>query len=80
MTALVLVLVASVACLAHLWWRRDARLSQRALWSLALCVPLIGPLLYGALFTGLAPHDGVSRPKSGQGGIDYSHLPPPDQR
>jgi hypothetical protein len=45
-----------VACIIHLW-RRPAPLWKRLFWSPVLLLPLIGPLLYGALFEPPGPQD-----------------------
>jgi len=40
----------SLLCIVHLWVVRRARLLKRIAWSVALLVPYLGPLFYGALF------------------------------
>jgi hypothetical protein len=72
--------VPSIACLVHLWTRRNASFWKRAAWSVALCVPIIGPLMYGSLFGRLARHGPSTRPVAGQGGVPYSRILPPDDR
>ena len=69
-----------VACLVHLWTRRGASFWARAAWSVALCMPIIGPLMYSSLFRRLAPHGPSTRPVAGQGGVPYSRILPPDDR
>lgn len=70
--------VPSLACLGHMWWRRNARFWQRALWSFVVIVPFIGPLLYASLFSGLSRHAPGMEPKAGQGGLNYPLEPPRD--
>jgi hypothetical protein len=42
-----------VATLVHLWRRREERrLAFKLVWSAVVLLPLIGPLLYGALYDG----------------------------
>jgi bacteriorhodopsin len=43
--------VVSFVCLLHLWFgrRRDGVL-RRLVWSVLVMIPLVGPLLYGALY------------------------------
>ena len=43
-------------CLVRLWRRRDGgSVVRRLAWSVALVVPLLGPLFYGAVRTPLPP-------------------------
>lgn len=62
----------SLATLAHLWALQRAPLWKKALWSIALCVPYVGPVFYGALFEPLLPH----RPehKASEHPIDVSPM------
>jgi hypothetical protein len=53
----------------HLWVRGDASLRKRIAWTPVLLLPLVGPLLHGALFYRLSPHDSLHRPQAGQGGM-----------
>jgi hypothetical protein len=55
--AIVLELI-SVACVVHLLVRRDP-LWKRLVWIPAVLLPIVGPLLYGALYT---PPTGVDGP------------------
>lgn len=53
---LALLETVGLLCLVHLWRRRDGgSVAKRLAWSLALVVPLLGPIFYGALFTPLSP-------------------------
>lgn len=51
----------SVACVLHLWLRRD-RLSRKLLWTLWVLLPIAGPLLYFAGYEPPAPNDPIDRP------------------
>jgi hypothetical protein len=42
--------IPSLACLVHLWLRRDAGFMRKSLWTFAVAVPIIGPLFYGSRF------------------------------
>lgn len=70
----------SAIAIVHLWMRRRAPWWKRVLWSFALLVPCIGPLLYASLFSDLSAHRPGMRPEAGQGGIDYPLEPPHDHR
>jgi hypothetical protein len=56
-----------VGCLVHLWWRPESKhVAVKLGWSLLVLLPLVGPLLYGALYEGrLEPRAGVDRPTDG---------------
>jgi hypothetical protein len=46
-----------LACLVHLWARRDRHhLMARLLWSAALPFPIVGPLFYWAFYDAPEPH------------------------
>ena len=49
----------SLACLVHLWHQPDRPL-RKLLWSLAVLLPAMGPLLYGGMYQ-LPPPDPTSR-------------------
>jgi hypothetical protein len=53
----------SIACLVHLWLRRDAGVVRKSLWTFAVAVPIIGPLFYGSQFRApeLNPSHGASK-------------------
>jgi len=53
--------VLSVACLLHLWWRGRGSLVRRLSWSPLTLVPLVGPLLYGALYEAPSVQANVDR-------------------
>jgi hypothetical protein len=66
--ALGLAYVLSAACARHLWARAPRRpwldgdeLGKKLIWSLALAVPVLGPLFYGALYDPLPPSDVPNR-------------------
>lgn len=42
--------IISIVCLIQLWFIKRARWWRKVCWSIALLVPYIGPLFYGALF------------------------------
>jgi hypothetical protein len=43
-----------LACIVNLWRRADRKpVAIKVIWSVALTVPLVGPLLYGAMYTPL---------------------------
>jgi hypothetical protein len=54
--------LASVACLIHLWRRRDG-VGKKTLWTAVLVLPLFGPLLYGSIYRGLPTQPESERAK-----------------
>jgi len=62
----------ALACLVHLW-RRQGTVSHKLFWSIALIVPVIGPLFFGALWRPLRPQpeeiraQGLSNERGGFG-------------
>ncbi len=44
----------SLLCIVHLWFGRRAHWLRKVGWSVALLVPYIGPVFYGALFDALS--------------------------
>ncbi len=52
-----------LACLLHLWIRRPCGIASKILWTVALAVPGLGPLLYGS-----ADHSDAVRAATGLGG------------
>ncbi len=62
--ALALAYALSAACARHLWARAPRRglldgdeLGKKLGWSIALALPVIGPLFYGAVYDPLPPSD-----------------------
>lgn len=46
----VVLQVISLACVIHLWARGRGSLLRKAVWSPLALLPLVGPLLYGAVY------------------------------
>jgi Phospholipase_D-nuclease N-terminal len=66
------IALVSVACLVHLWIRSDRRsVAARLGWSLFVFVPLIGPLLYGAMYEPLPPQADAERAPENADAITY---------
>ena len=40
----------SIACLSHMWLFREGSIVRKAAWSVALLVPVLGPLFYAGLY------------------------------
>lgn len=61
---LVISTLISLACAIHAV-RRRGPIWKRAMWTLVVFLPLLGPLLYGGLYERLLPHgdDMPSRPE-----------------
>ncbi len=54
--------LAGVACVVHLWRRRERKhVALKIGWSVAVMLPLIGPLLYGAVYQALPAQAEVDR-------------------
>lgn len=54
--------VASLASLAHIWLRRPrSRWRRNLAWSVAVWVPLLGPLFYFGMYTLPGKHDELSK-------------------
>lgn len=64
-----LVCLPSVACLAHLWLRARGSLAKKVGWTLALGIPVLGPIFYGSIYERLTPHND-------RGPGDRGGLPP----
>jgi hypothetical protein len=62
----VLIELIGVACIVHLWVRPERKhVVLKLFWSLAVMVPLVGPLFYGAVYNGwLERKDGVDAASS----------------
>jgi hypothetical protein len=45
-----LCVVISVVLLIHLWRRQDGSVFKRSIWSIVVCVPLIGWVFYGGFY------------------------------
>jgi hypothetical protein len=54
--AIALTEIISAICTFHVWWRADGHVGKRLLWSLAITLPVIGPMLYGAIYEELPAH------------------------
>lgn len=68
--ALVIAASASVACACHLWLRAQGSPPRKLGWTLVVCMPVLGPLMYGCLYEGaLAPDDDPERFPIDQGGV-----------
>jgi hypothetical protein len=52
MWTMIAVEMLSVVGLGHLWTRR-VRVGKRLAWTPVVMVPMVGPILYGAMFDGL---------------------------
>lgn len=71
-----LSIIAWVACitvaallLRHLWTRPDGSVRKRKLWSLVVCVPVIGWILYAVLYD--PPRRNTVRARGGASGWGY---------
>ena len=58
---LVVLEVVSVLAVAHLWSRRQIGLLAKALWTVFLLIPVLGPLFYG--FVTLSPEAHGEHPR-----------------
>jgi hypothetical protein len=47
---LVLSALLSLVCVLHLWLRRPGSIWRRVFWSIALWVPLLGPMFYATVY------------------------------
>jgi hypothetical protein len=70
----VLIELIGVACIVHLWRRPERKhVVLKLFWSLAVMVPLVGPLFYGAVYDGwIERKDGVDG--SGSTAIDDNWI------
>jgi hypothetical protein len=62
--AMVILESFSAACLVHLWMRADAPTWKKLVWTLPVLLPVLGPLLYGGMFSvpgrhGDSPFDSI---------------------
>ncbi len=61
--------VISAVAAIHLWARRPQRAWRKLAWTPVTLLPVVGPLLYLALYEPLPPHEPANRP-SGRNYLD----------